>query len=124
MWNSIGGPDDVQPEAYRAELSVGDALLLCSDGLTNYVADEQIEETLLSSETAEVTCRQLVDAANQAGGSDNITVVVAKFQELTDQQQSAADEAICQNRAADSDERADRHMPPPKRPEERQMAPN
>jgi protein phosphatase len=92
LWNSIGGADDVQPEVYKAELSMGDALLLCSDGLTKHVDDEQIEEWLARSETAEIACRQLVETANQAGGSDNITVVVARFQEFNEEQTLAAED--------------------------------
>ena len=67
--------------AHRAELVIGDALLLCSDGLNKHLSDEQIEQLLKDSESAEAACHKLVDAANQAGGSDNITVVLARFLE-------------------------------------------
>jgi protein phosphatase len=93
LWNSIGGADDVQPEVYKAELSMGDALLLCSDGLTKHLNDEQIEKWLARSDTAEIACRQLVENANQAGGADNITVVVARFLEVNEQSLAAEGES-------------------------------
>ena len=86
LWNSIGGGgDDVQPEAYRAELTIGDTLLLCSDGLTKHLSDEKIETCLTRNEAGSDTCRRLVEIANEAGGSDNITVVVARFREADEQ---------------------------------------
>ena len=59
------------------DLTEGDVLLLCTDGLTKHVPDERITE-MLSSGTAESSARSLVDAALAGGGSDNVTVVVAK----------------------------------------------
>jgi protein phosphatase len=102
LWNSIGGPDEVQPEVHKAELLVGDSLLLCSDGLTKHVADEQIQERLGGDETAESACQSLVDAANQAGGSDNITVVVARFREGEEQQAMEARTAESQPVSAET----------------------
>jgi protein phosphatase len=61
------------------DLEPGDVLLLCSDGLTKHVSDERISELLGTSPTAEAACQALVDAAMEGGGSDNITVVAARF---------------------------------------------
>ena len=60
------------------ELSVksGDRLLICSDGLTEEVTDEQIKTSLSSLESCQSTAQELIDAAKTAGGSDNITVVI------------------------------------------------
>ena len=58
------------------ELRPGDQVLLCSDGLTEAVDDDQIAELLSSAADGEEACRSLIDAANTAGGPDNITVVL------------------------------------------------
>ena len=79
LWNSISsGRDEVVPDIYQAEIAIGDTLLLCTDGLTREVADEQIRATLESAPTAQSAAEALVTAANDAGGADNITVVVAR----------------------------------------------
>lgn len=80
LWNALGGGSaEVLPDAYEAELELGDVLLLCSDGLTLHVGDEDIARHLAASRSAEEACSRLVNAANAAGGEDNVTVVVARF---------------------------------------------
>ena len=59
-------------------LRSGDQLLLCSDGLTEAVGDDQIAELLSSAPDGDAACRSLIDAANAAGGPDNITVVLVR----------------------------------------------
>jgi len=59
------------------DLADGDTLLLCTDGLTKHVTDERIAE-ILGSRPAEAAVHALVDAALEDGGTDNVTVVVAK----------------------------------------------
>jgi serine/threonine protein phosphatase PrpC len=59
------------------DLAEGDTLLLCSDGLTKHVSDERIAE-LLGGSDPESAAQALIDAALEGGGSDNVTVVVAK----------------------------------------------
>jgi len=91
LWNVLGGDsDDLVPEVYRANLELGDTLLLCTDGLTNHVSDARIKEELGKEGSAEQTCKRLVDEANEQGGSDNITVVVARFCERSSQADAAA----------------------------------
>jgi protein phosphatase len=60
------------------ELRAGDQYLLCSDGLTEAVPDPTIAELLSGTEDGDATCRSLIDAANEAGGPDNITVVLVR----------------------------------------------
>jgi PPM family protein phosphatase len=80
LWNCVGGFDgDPRPDLYKVELALGDVLLLCSDGLTKHLDSETIEHLVSGSGSAEVACRRLVDAANDAGGKDNITVALARF---------------------------------------------
>jgi PPM family protein phosphatase len=59
------------------ELHPGDQVLLCSDGLTEAVGEGDIAE-LLATPDGDATCRALIDAANRAGGPDNITVVLVR----------------------------------------------
>jgi protein phosphatase len=62
------------------DLQPGDVLLLCTDGLTKHVPDERIAEVLSRAADAQSACRELVADALDGGGSDNITVVVARMQ--------------------------------------------
>lgn len=94
LWNCVGTTDDVQPCAHRAELVANDALLLCTDGLTNHLRDQEIEQILQDSPTSELACNRLVEAANRAGGTDNITVVLARFEEFGTQQALVMEAAI------------------------------
>jgi protein phosphatase len=63
-------------EIQKFEVRSGDRLLICSDGLTEEVSDEQIEMSLTNLKSCQETAQQLIDTAKAAGGSDNITVVV------------------------------------------------
>jgi len=69
----------VQVELKRWRLEDGDQLLLCSDGLTEMVSDETIATVLASPGPSAETCRRLVDLALEAGGKDNVTVVLARY---------------------------------------------
>jgi protein phosphatase len=75
----VGMPDVVDPDVWTDSLRPGDTLLLCSDGLSGKVPDEQITELLKANPTLEDACRVLVETANQAGGEDNITAVLLHF---------------------------------------------
>jgi protein phosphatase len=80
LWNVVGGQtSEVWPDVYRATLQEGDTLLLATDGLTRELPDAGISEILQGAASAEAACTGLVEAANHAGGRDNITVVVARF---------------------------------------------
>ncbi len=78
--SAVGGRDRaLDPVLYDLGLKAEDVIMLCSDGLTKHVSNDQIGEMLGQSGSAEQACRDLVAAALDGGGSDNITVVVAKF---------------------------------------------
>jgi protein phosphatase len=64
------------PDVFELDITAGDRLMLCSDGLWEMVRDPYIESILKDSLAPEETCRKLVKEANMAGGRDNITVVV------------------------------------------------
>jgi protein phosphatase len=70
---------DSAPELRELELEDGDTLLLCTDGLTDMVPDQQIAAILASAETCELACQRLVERALEAGGKDNVTVAVARY---------------------------------------------
>ena len=73
---ALGVDSEVQVDTYRVELEAGDRLLICSDGLTNMLSDDTIAQTLRRHLDPQQAADTLVDMANQAGGDDNITVVV------------------------------------------------
>ena len=58
----------------------GDVFILCSDGLTGHVDDAEIAERVASESDLEVAGQGLVDAANRAGGQDNITVLLVRYE--------------------------------------------
>jgi protein phosphatase len=72
------GPQ-ARPDVTRLELADQDSLLLCTDGLTEMVDQATIAEILAGDEPAQVTAQRLVGEALGAGGSDNVTVVVARY---------------------------------------------
>ena len=76
---ALGQDKSVLPEIQTLPFSHNDCLLLCSDGLSSYVAHERIEEIMASGEDEHVRCRHLVEAANAAGGADNVTVLLARL---------------------------------------------
>ncbi len=82
LWNVIGGSsDEVWPEVYKETLRPGDALLLCTDGLTRELSDGRLAEILSASRSAAEATSTFLRAANEAGGRDNVTAVVARFGE-------------------------------------------
>jgi len=75
----IGMPGDPLPDVQLFDLLVGDRLLLCTDGLTSAVDDRQLSAILSEQADLQRSCHDLVDAANSAGGRDNITVLMLGF---------------------------------------------
>ena len=69
----------MEPQVQRLRLSSGDQLLLCTDGLTAMVDDEIIANVLRRSDSAQNACQELIDLALGAGGLDNVTVLLARF---------------------------------------------
>ncbi len=77
---ALGTAESVQVDLTYVELRRGDTLLLCSDGLSGMVRNDEIREVLRSFEEPLEACRELTDRANLAGGHDNVTVVVEKYE--------------------------------------------
>jgi serine/threonine protein phosphatase PrpC len=78
LLKAILGRDDFEPDFTWLQPSAGDRYLLCSDGLTDMVDDETIERTM-KLETIDIAATELVRLALEAGGYDNVTVVLAEF---------------------------------------------
>lgn len=76
---ALGVEPAVKVAMTTAQLRPGDCLLLCSDGLSNKVTAEEMRHIVENALTPASACRSLVDLANERGGEDNITVVVARF---------------------------------------------
>jgi serine/threonine protein phosphatase PrpC len=79
---ALGGKADLQVDMQTHDFQTGDVLLLCSDGLTTMIPDDEIARVMREgSGDIEATAQELVDAANAKGGEDNITVVLLQFEE-------------------------------------------
>jgi len=80
LWNCLGGGEGSfpQPEVLKHELEPGDSVLLCTDGLTNELDPEVIASQLARPGSCRDICSALVGLANQRGGHDNITAVLAR----------------------------------------------
>jgi protein phosphatase len=78
--NAIGGASpEISVEVHKARLEAGDRLLLCSDGLTEMVPESMIAHVLDTETDPEQACGRFIAYANKAGGHDNITTIVACF---------------------------------------------
>lgn len=80
---ALGTRPDVEPEIQVIEVEDGDIFLLCSDGLTDLVVDEEIGSVLHNNlENLDMAVKNLIDLANARGGKDNITIVIAQAFDL------------------------------------------
>ena len=75
---AVGVEDTVLLETHPHEVAPGDTYLLCSDGLSDMLDDAGIAQLLHANDSLEVTGRALIAAANDAGGKDNISVILAR----------------------------------------------
>ncbi len=76
---ALGMREDVEVDVRSEPTVAGDVYLLCSDGLSGVVTPEQILEILTLQRDPDAACRQLIDAANDGGGRDNISAVVVRI---------------------------------------------
>src|SRR5947209_3047066 len=79
---ALGPEPDVEVDTWTYSLKAGDVLLLCSDGLTSMIAEERIAQILTSTRELEQAAEELIGEANEAGGRDNITVVLFRTEEV------------------------------------------
>jgi len=78
LLRALGIEPEVEVDVDEELLTEGDSLLLCSDGLTRELPDSQIAIVLRGADDAQEAANRLIDLANQAGGRDNITVIVVR----------------------------------------------
>ena len=79
LQQAIGGRRDVEPAVYATKMKPGDWVLVCSDGLTNHVKNDELQEMFqLEAVSAEQAARRLVNFVNLRGATDNCTVVVVR----------------------------------------------
>lgn len=79
LTRSVGMEGSPLPQTRLLKLMPGDLFLLCTDGLTAMLNELEIKSTLNNKASLEIRCRKLVDAANAAGGKDNITALLLSF---------------------------------------------
>lgn len=80
LTQAVGGHEgEIDVEVHHLRIADGDTLLLCSDGLTDVVDDAAIAGLLSRGDSADATCRRLLDTALAGGGPDNVTVIVARY---------------------------------------------
>jgi PPM family protein phosphatase len=73
---AIGAGEDISVDFFEMKLEKDDVILLCSDGLTNMIEDEEIWNIINKQKTPEQKAQKLVDTANKNGGKDNIAVII------------------------------------------------
>lgn len=73
---ALGSDPRTQPDLFEINVSTGDRLLICSDGLTSMIEDYEIEDILNRTPDPQIAASKLVNAAVAAGGHDNVTVIV------------------------------------------------
>lgn len=73
---AVGALEEIEIDFFEEELVFGDEILMCSDGLTNMIEDEQIRQIIKTREDVSEQADKLIETANQNGGKDNITVVI------------------------------------------------
>jgi PPM family protein phosphatase len=81
IYRVMGDTARLASDLFEVSLSPGEALLLCSDGLTDMVEDRVLWYVWQEASSPQAACEELVDLANEAGGYDNITVVIAQVEE-------------------------------------------
>lgn len=78
---AVGVKEKVQVDLTSLPILAGDLLVLCTDGLSSVIGDEELKNVLKSWMTIEEKAIKFVDAANEAGGPDNISVLIAEFEQ-------------------------------------------
>jgi protein phosphatase len=76
---AVGYEPDLQVDTYEIDLKENDIILLCTDGLTNMLTEEEILDIIKNNEEPQLACDTLIQNANNKGGEDNITVIVGKI---------------------------------------------
>lgn len=81
LTRALGVRTEAEPDLGELMLAPGDVFVLCSDGLTNHVCDEEIEKAVIGEHELDAACEGLVALANARGGEDNVTVLIVRCDE-------------------------------------------
>ena len=81
LYRALGQGEPFEPDVSTYPITPGGYLLICSDGLWGVVSDEVLASITLNAVDPQDACQQMVDAANKAGGPDNISVILVRFPE-------------------------------------------
>jgi protein phosphatase len=79
LYRAVGQGEGLEVDVESRQLAPGSKLLICSDGLWGLVSDDKILEVVRTAPTLQNACETLIDAANAAGGPDNITAVLVRL---------------------------------------------
>jgi serine/threonine protein phosphatase PrpC len=79
VYQAMGGAPQVKVDVFAESLHIGERLLLCSDGLCSMLTDDILWQGAMSSECLSKSCSRLIREANEAGGKDNITVILVEL---------------------------------------------
>jgi serine/threonine protein phosphatase PrpC len=82
LWSALGS-QEVVPEVRVTDVTRRGVIMLCTDGLTTYVTDDEIKTHLANCRSAEETCNKLLNLALERGGQDNVTVVIGHVRNET-----------------------------------------
>jgi protein phosphatase len=80
LTRALGVRESVEPDLAELTPAPGDVFVLCSDGLTNHVEDQELAKLVAETTDLQEACDDLVDIANGRGGEDNVTVVLARVE--------------------------------------------
>ena len=79
IYRSIGADEQIEIDIVRRKLASGDMIMLCSDGLNSMLSDDQIRDIMMVNPDPNTAAKELVVAANAAGGEDNTSIIVVKI---------------------------------------------
>jgi protein phosphatase len=99
---ALGPEPEVEPDLQTVPAVAGDVFLICSDGLTTMLGEEQIAKLLAGASSMGAAVRALVDEANRAGGRDNITALAFRLEDAAAPQQSHEDATLIGSTAAEA----------------------
>ncbi len=91
LYQALGQGTDLEIHTVVERLQLNDKIVLCSDGLWGEISHDDFKEVLLTAESPDAAVQQLVDMANEAGGPDNITVIIIHTSDEKPPQNSLAD---------------------------------
>lgn len=109
----LGHGPQVEVDVLAGEVLPGDVVVLCSDGLTRYITEDELAIQVHGSENLNVVARRLVSLANDRGGMDNISVIIARLEGAVDSYQPPVAAEPAQEPGLSAPARTRRQAPPP-----------